>query len=180
MVTTAQRQILVKWAQVLAAHKDQVDYVAQRPMHNEHDRMRNVVRRFNRGIHIDMDCSEAVSMLFFNAGLKDPSGLGYDNYGNSGTMWRHLTRHYGNPNNAHPGALGVYGEAGSEHVVMVTKHDLHNPEVFSNGSQGGPYILPLSHESAAHAGQPFVFLDISSLGTRLAPIHRARRALATR
>lgn len=158
-----QRARLVKNAETLISYAPQIHYLARRPMRNERDHIDNVVRRFKRGIDMWMDCSESVSLLYYTSGCKDPSGLGFDGSGNSGTMWSHLTHRYTNPADAHPGALGVYGPEGDEHVVMVLEHDEHDPTVFSHGSEIGPLRIRLSQESAAHEGQPFVFLDVSKL-----------------
>lgn len=159
----AKRNSLVANAYLLKAHASQVHYIAQRPMHNERDHMVNVLKRFRHGIGIWMDCSESVSFLYYTSGCKDPNGMNFDGWGNSHTMWQHLNHRYTDPNRAHAGALGVYGPEGNEHVIMIVKHDAHDPLVFSHGQEAGPFIIPLSEESAGHRGQPFTFLDVSSL-----------------
>jgi hypothetical protein len=157
------RNELVKIATYLISKASQIDYLARRPMTVPQMGLSGVQRRLSSGERIAMDCSEAVTAMYKWAGLKDPNGLGYDGAGNSGDMWHHLTHHYTNPNNAHPGALGVYGPQGDEHVVMVIKHDAHDPILFSHGSEIGPLRISLSDENGAHRGQPFTFLDVAGL-----------------
>lgn len=158
-----QRALLVKNAEILISYAPQIHYVQQRPMVNEHDHINNVVKRFKKGIDMGMDCSESVSFLYFTSGLGDPNGMNFDGYGNSGAMWSHLTNRYTNPADAHPGALGVYGPEGDEHVVMALEGGSDDPWLFSHGSEIGPLKIRLSDESDAHRGQPFTFLDVSKL-----------------
>lgn len=159
-----QRTELVGKAKFLIGEASLIDYEAARPMLTRHLSWSQVVNKLDHGQRIAMDCSEAVTQLYHWCGLKDPNGLGFDGAGNSGQMWHHLTHRYTNPSNAHPGALGVYGPEGDEHVVMVIEHDAHNPLLFSHGSEIGPLAITLRNEAGAHQGQPFTFLDVSTLG----------------
>lgn len=159
-----QRNQLVGKARFLIGKASVIDYAQVRPMVTRGYSWSEVVNKLDRGQRIAMDCSEAVTNLYRWCGLKDPNGLGFDGAGNSGDMWHHLTHRYTDPNNAHPGALGVYGPEGDEHVVMVIAHDAHNPLLFSHGSEIGPLAITLDNEAGAHRGQPFTFLDVSSLG----------------
>lgn len=159
----AKRALLVTNAWILIHHAPLVHYLARRPMKNERDHMGAVLRRFNQGIGMWMDCSEAYSFLAFTSGWRDPNGLAFDSWGNSGTMWHHLTHRYTDPNAAHPGAACVFGDQGSEHVACVLQHDRHNPLMFSHGGESGPLAIRYEDEKRYHRGQPVTFLDVSPL-----------------
>lgn len=159
-----QRNELVAKAKFLIGKASLIDYEAVRPMLTRGESWDQIVSKLDNGGRIAMDCSEAVTELYRWCGLKDPNGLGFDGFGNSGQMWHHLAHRYTDPGDAHPGALGVYGPEGDEHVVMVIEHDAHNPLLFSHGSEIGPLAITLHNEAGAHQGQPFTFLDVSSLG----------------
>jgi hypothetical protein len=159
----AKRTALVADAWALIHHEPQVHYRQQRPMRNERDHMVNVLDRFRRGIGMWMDCSEAVSFLFFTTGCHDPNGMNFNGVGNSGMMYEHCHDRYHDPNRALPGALVVYGHRGSEHVCMVMAHDAHNPLLFSHGQERGPLAIRLRDENAAHSGQDVCFLSIAAL-----------------
>jgi hypothetical protein len=160
-MNTKRRDLLVSLAQYMTAHAPLVHYEQRRPMELPALGINTVRGRFKSGDTVAADCSEMVTALYKWAGCKDPNGDNYDGAGNSGSMFAHLTGRYTNPNDAHPGALGVYGNQGDEHVIMVLEHDARNPMVFSHGSEIGPLILRLSSESAAHEGQAFTFLAVT-------------------
>jgi hypothetical protein len=88
------------------------------------------------------DCSETVTLICHLAGLKDPSGMNYDGYGNSHTMWQHLA-HYDDPADAYTGGLAAFGLEGALHIAMV-RHEGADPIVFSHGGEPGPSFMPLS------------------------------------
>lgn len=163
MVTNAKRDLLVKYATFLISKAPQIHYLAVRPMPTAHLTYAEAVQKFREGGTISEDCSGTVTLLCKWAGLKDPNGFGYNGFGNSGTMFSHLKSRYTDPKDAHPGAIGVYGQDGDEHAVMVIARNGDNPILFSHGSEIGPLRISLEDESAAHAGQPFTFLDISGL-----------------
>lgn len=159
-MNVARRNRLVAIARYMQQHAALIHYQQRRPMELPHLGFDNVQGRFRGGLTVSADCSEMVTALFKWAGCHDPNGDNYDGAGWSGGMYAYLRGHYTNPAQAHPGALGVYGPGGDEHVIMVIEHDNHDPLVFSHGSEIGPLILRLSNESAAHSGQPFTFLDV--------------------
>jgi hypothetical protein len=157
------RNELVSIARYMTAHASLIHYEQRRPMELPKLGYANVQGRFRSGLSVSADCSEMVTAVYKWAGCKDPNGDNYDGAGWSGAMYAHLVHRYTNPSGAHPGAIGVYGPSGDEHVIMVLEHDNHDPLVFSHGSEIGPLILRLSNESAAHRGQPFTFLDVGSI-----------------
>lgn len=163
MASAAQRQRLVEYAQTLVDHASHIHYAEIRPMRSlaEHT-WASVLALFKQGGYLTMDCSESVTSLFRWAGLRDPNGLGYNGEGFTGTLLGHL-KHYAQTADANPGALGVFGKAPGTHVVMLMERAGDNPWVFSHGQEAGPFRIQLSQEKAAHAGEPFTWLDISGL-----------------
>src|SRR6201986_2707263 len=111
---------------------------------------------------ITMDCSEAVTLLFRLAGLKDPNGLNYNGGGFTGAPLHHLPR-CGSLDQAHEGALLVFGKAPGPHVCMVMEHDKTDPLLFSHGAEIGPLKIRLTEEQAFHPGEPITLLSIAEL-----------------
>lgn len=163
MVSQQQRTRLVNHAHFLIGKAPQIGYVEQRPMQTARFRSWiEVMGTLNSFGRFSMDCSEAVTFLFRLAGLRDPNGLGYDGYGYTGSLLDHLP-HYLGTEDAHEGALGVFGAGTGTHVVMLMTRRGKNPLVFSHGSEIGPLYISLDDEKAAHAGEPLTWLNIGDL-----------------
>lgn len=172
MATTRQRILLQQYMGWFISHAPQIHYGAVRPMltYRRWDGAKKparfptyseVAKIFKDGGSITMDCSESVTLLCKWAGLKDPNGFGFNGYGNSGTMYEHLTKRYTSPGSAHPGAIVVYGPW--DHVCMVQTRNNNDPWLFSHGQESGPLHISLAEESAFHSGQARYFLDVSRL-----------------
>lgn len=160
--TLAQRQHLAELMDLLVQHEPRVHYRQARPMLTRSIRTEKQLRDALTGkAGVTMDCSESVTLLCRLAGLADPSGLGYNGTGYTGTMLDHLT-HYSEPYNANVGALVVFGPRDGEHVCMVrTVGD--DPILFSHGQESGPAYVRFSVERAYHRA-PARFLSITKLG----------------
>lgn len=161
-VQIQKRMTLAQNGKLLIAHAPMIHYVPQRPMHNEHDRMINVLKRFRKGIDMNLDCTEAISMLFHMALCGDPNGMNFDGLGNSGIMFTYNKKHYWDPSHAHLGAIAVYGPRGKDHAAMVMELNGNNPWMFSHGQEAGPLRVPYSVEAEAHGGL-VTLLDIGHL-----------------
>lgn len=161
MATTAQRNELAALMDYLVRHEPSVHYRQARPMVTR--TIRNLtdlhaVVTSKRGLYAD--CSETITLLCRLAGLRDPNGMGYDGYGNSGSMFAHLP-HYYSAANAMVGGLVAFGDGGGDHVCMV-RHPGADPVLFSHGQERGPLLIPLSVEKRYHPG-PYSFLSIQHL-----------------
>jgi hypothetical protein len=90
---------------------------------------------------VDADCSFAVKVLCRWAGVPDPTGGGYDGYGNSTSIFRCL------PHvplaRARTGDVVVFGPDGAWHAAMVLEPG-SDPLLWSHGHQGAPNLYPLS------------------------------------
>lgn len=161
MATNKQRDQLQTYMDWLISKAPQIHYEAVRPMPCRALTYAEAVATFRRGGSIGDDCSGMVTLLCRWAGLKDPSGFGYNGFGNSTSMYQHLTKRYTDPKRAHVGAIVVFGP--SVHVCMVQERNGSNPWLFSHGQESGPLHISLEEESAFHHGQARYFLDISHL-----------------
>jgi hypothetical protein len=97
---------------------------------------------------ISEDCSSSTTGLYWLAKLPDPNGLGYNGQGYTGTEAQHgdVVWHLGQPLSLlRPGDLIFYGAFPHSHVTMY----LGNGRVFSHGSEGGPYNLPVLYRGDA-------------------------------
>lgn len=161
MATNDQRSHAVAIMQFFLDNKGLLPYRAVRPMSTKSLYEADVVSMFKRNMPITTDCSEIVTLICRWSGYKDPSGMGYNGFGNSATMFDNLG-HYTNPAQAHAGALVVFGPGGSTHVAMMME-PAKDPIIFSHGSPGAIQI-PLSQYVAAEPSQkPVTFLDVGSL-----------------
>lgn len=160
--TQEQRNHLVRLARFLNVYAEQVDYAEVRPMVTRDLTEPRLETQLRRGGRITCDCSEAVTMMFRMAGLRDPNGLGYDGYGYTGTMLEHLP-HFSDYGKLHQGSLIVFGAGTGTHVVMVTRPDGDNPHVYSHGSHARSAIWSLSLERTYHPGEPLTLLAIEGL-----------------
>lgn len=142
------------------AHEPQIHYTQARPMRTVHLSEAQLHTLLGNGHSIAMDCSEAVTCLCKWAGLHDPNGLHFDGYGNSHTLWAHLT-HYSDAGRAKVGALCTFGPYGNDHVAMVMETG-DDPLMWSHGYEGGPRRVRFSAERAIHR-RPATFLSIAAL-----------------
>lgn len=162
MTTLKQRAELGTIAEYLIEHANLVGYAEVRPMPTAHLTFADIKSLFAEDKKITMDCSEAVTLLFRLAGLKDPNGLNYNGAGFTGSLLQHLPR-CGSLDQAHEGALLVFGKASGTHVCMVLEHDNTDPLLFSHGAEIGPLRIRLSDEQPAHIGEPITLLSIAEL-----------------
>lgn len=160
--TQTQRNHLVRLANLLNKYAAQVDYAEVRPMSTRSLTQTQLTCRLQTGGHITCDCSESVTLMFRLAGLHDPNGLQYDGYGYTGTMLDHLP-HFTDWERAHEGTLIVFGAGTGTHVVMVTRPNGDNPEVYSHGSHANSAIWPFATERTYHEGEPITLLAIEDL-----------------
>lgn len=87
------------------------------------------------------DCSFGIKILCHWAGIPDPTGRGYDGYGNSTSMFGHL-QHISLAE-AKVGDIVLFGPNGSWHAAMIfTPGD--DPMLWSHGHQGAPNMYRLS------------------------------------
>jgi hypothetical protein len=88
-----------------------------------------------------MDCSEFQYVNIKSAGLPDPSGYSYPNYGNTDSFLAHL-KHASGP--AY-GVLVFYSNPG--HVALCVGKQGGVWMVISHGSEGGPLLLPYNYRT---------------------------------
>jgi hypothetical protein len=167
MVSNAQRENLVAKATTLIRYagdssRPRINYAEVRPMETRVFSWGGLLTHFEAGFKVAMDCSESVTELFRWAGLRDPNGFGYDGFGNTDSLYNHLP-HYFKVEDAHPGALLIFGEDPTVHVCMVMQRSGTDPWLFSHGQQGGPFRIRLSAEREAHVGQAETWLNIGHL-----------------
>lgn len=162
MVTDTQRRHMVRLAELLDQNARLVNYAEVRPMSTAHLTESQLRQRFEAGERITCDCSESVTLICRLAGLRDPNGLRYDGEGYTGTMLSHL-EHFDDWTKVHEGTLIVFGAYPGEHVVMVTKPNGENPEVYSHGSYSDHAIWSFDTERTYHEGQAVTLLAIADL-----------------
>jgi len=143
------RAQLVAGAERLFPHGSDIHYSEVRPYY------RGPLDRFP----YTLDCSGAVIRLYEDAGAPDPSGMGFDGYGNTDTILAHLPPV--SREQARRGDLVLFhvGNDG-RHVSMLLEVPRYHkdPWVFSQGSEYGPLHIPLSSEVRYHTGQTVTFL----------------------
>lgn len=162
-VSNSQRERLVNEARTLISYSSQIHYAEIRPMpYEQFPTWPKVTDWLERGGSITTDCSGSATSLFKWAGLRDPNGLGYNGLGNTDTMYNHLP-HYHNVEDAHPGALLIFGTSPTVHVCMLMQRDGVDPWLFSHGQEAGPFHIRLSAERQGHVGQAETWLNISHL-----------------
>lgn len=162
-VSNAQRDRLVSEAHYLINLADRIHYAEIRPTPNVAlPTWAAIESHFRRGESLTTDCSGMVTAMFKWAGLRDPNGRNYDGTGNTDTLYDHLP-HYHNVEDAHPGALLIFGVAPTVHVCMLMERDGVDPYLFSHGQEAGPFHIRLSEERQGHVGQAETWLNISHL-----------------
>jgi len=104
---------------------------------------------------VEADCSDGGRIICRLAGLPDdPAGNSYADYGNSSSIWAHLTHiPWGE---AQPGDPVTFGKwTGEDHVTWLwAKHGpgLLDWDVWNHGEQGQPVRGTLAGEVAGHPG----------------------------
>lgn len=168
MATQAQRQHALAVMRWLIANEPLIDYRQRRPMVTRGLTEQQLADMFADGMHVAMDCSEAVTLTCRLAGLANPNGRSYPSgLGFTGDMLDHLT-HYTNPKAAGVGALVVFVSTvpTGDHVAQVMEPGA-DPLLCSHGSTGGPIAVRLSAELAAqrrlHGHSSAVFLSVAKL-----------------
>jgi hypothetical protein len=145
-----------------AMHQDgsQFDYAEIRPMRLTQLSEYTFFFELARGDRFVSDCSETVTAAFKWSGFRDPNGLGYNNYGNSETMLRHL-KHFFHSRFANIGTIVHFADP--DHVAVVYKPDRlrGNPLIWEHG-EPGIAILKVSEEEVYHKGS-VTYLSIAKL-----------------
>jgi hypothetical protein len=90
---------------------------------------------------VNADCSYGCVVLCKWAGAPDPTGMGFDGYGNSVSMYQHL-EHIPLAQ-ATVGDCLVFGPDGEWHATMIYRPG-PDPVLWSHGHQGAPNLYPLS------------------------------------
>lgn len=165
-MTPAERKTIQAIQAYLVAHRTKIGYRMLRPMVTAHvATMAQLEALTAKGF--EMDCSESVTLVCHVAGVTDPSGLGYDGYGNTETMLNHLGHHYTDAKLALPGALVVFNAnlmLAEQHVAACHEKDpLHgNPVLFSHGTAEGPGFDTLANLQSGFAAET-VWLSVAHL-----------------
>lgn len=121
-----------KFVKVAWQHYDArpLRYVQERPMRNI-----TPIDRY-------LDCSEYVAACAHAAGLPDPSGFGWNGYGNTDSFLAHMPR----PAAPQRGDLAFY--SGPSHVtIIVGSVRKYGLMCLSNGSDYGPRYLNVSYRT---------------------------------
>jgi hypothetical protein len=161
VASTAQREHLVALLRWTIAHERAFHYLQRRPMRYVGWSESQLRTWIDHGGTVSMDCSEYTKTMFHMAGLHDPTGRGYDPWGNTDSMLSALP-HYFDPMEAHPGALVVWGKVPSHHVAVVIERD-GNPLLASHGRDAGPVAVRLHAEDIAQQHRPRTFLSVLNL-----------------
>jgi hypothetical protein len=161
VASTAQREHLVALLRWTIAHERAFHYLQRRPMHYVSWSETQLRAWLIHGGTVSMDCSEYVKTMFHMSGLHDPTGRGFDAFGNTDSMLSTLP-HYDDASEAHPGALVVWGRVPSHHVAVVLERG-DNPTLASHGREAGPVAVRLHAEDVAQRFRPRTFLSIAAL-----------------
>lgn len=130
----------------MVAHKKQFRYAQVRPIPE-------YLARFETKTTIYTDCSGSIELAAkWTPGCPDPSGLGFNGYGNTGSLLGHC-KHI-TAKEALPGDLIVYragpGDTYGHHAVSIDRPEGNDFRVVSLGHQGDPNFYT---QAAQHAGQ---------------------------
>lgn len=105
--------------------------------------------RWVPGMTCRTDCSGGASLMLKQGGGADPSGYGFNGYGNSETIRAHLSSHRIPAGDAKPGDLVWW----PGHVCLVYQSG-RDPVLWSMGGEYGPILIYASVEDRYHAGAP--------------------------
>jgi hypothetical protein len=119
-----------------------------------------------RTLPFTTDCSGFAAMMARWSGAADPTGNGFNGFGNTDTMLgasTHITQA-----ETQPGDFAVFGLHPSQHMVVLTQSAAggNGALCVSHGQQGDPVEVPLSEEIVA---QPITFLRLMPGGAVPAP-----------
>lgn len=133
----------LKWA---VAHHTAFGYAQKRPM----------ILPPRRAVPAGFacDCSVFVTLMCQWSGAPDPSGYGFDGYGNTDTIDVQLNSIPLNSTRA--GDLVIYGtEGASVHIAMFLQGGVKyaHPLVVSHGDSNGPAKMTINDLNAGFAGQ---------------------------
>lgn len=164
MATGAQRHTIGEAIDLLVSHRGHVGYLQHRPMRSTGIHSLAELEHALTG-ELELDCSEAATLICHVAGIADPNGYRYNGAGNTQAMYDHLP-HYLNPQSAGLGALcflGIPGRLSTQHVCVVREPGA-DPLLYSHGGNGAyaSHLIPYSVERRYHVGEP-VFLSIAHL-----------------
>ena len=114
-----------------------------------------------RTLPFTTDCSGFAAMMARWSGAADPTGNGFNGFGNTDTMLansQHITQA-----ETQPGDFAVFGLHPSQHMVVLTQSAAggNGALCVSHGQQGDPVEVPLSEEIVA---QPITFLQLKAGG----------------
>ena len=125
------RQQIVAAARYFQAHRHQFIYT-------EGPQRMNFERLHGTSWPITTDCSGFVTLCYLAAGAPDPSGLGYNGQGYTGTLLGNHANQHIPLNQVQPGDLVVYGGGTGEHTAIVV--EVHGTDILtvSNGDANGP------------------------------------------
>jgi peptidoglycan hydrolase-like protein with peptidoglycan-binding domain len=149
------RAAIVRWAHWGVQHEPSIGY-SQGP-----SRMNGVSEHAGH-LPLDTDCSSFHTILHKWAGAGDPSGLGFNGTGFTGTIWDHCVPVAASQ--VKPGDGVIFGAYPGHHIATVVgKGDHGIVELVSHGQQAGPIQIDLAtergyQENAGHHGARFVTL----------------------
>ncbi len=144
-----------------------IGYLQRRPMASRILTEQQIADTFRspRG-RLELDCSEAATLVCRLSGLASPSGPRYpyaDGWGNTQTLLDYLPG-YANPAAAEILALVVYGPDGDpsrQHVSIVYEPG-RDPLLWSMGREADPRLIRFSVQRALHPA-PARFLSVAKL-----------------
>jgi len=110
-----------------------------------------------RTLPFTTDCSGFAAMMARWSGAADPTGNGFNGFGNTDTML--AQSHHITQAETQPGDFAVFGLHPSQHMVVLTQSAAggNGALCVSHGQQGDPVEAPLSEEIVA---QPITFLRL--------------------
>jgi hypothetical protein len=110
-----------------------------------------------RTLPFTTDCSGFAAMMARWSGAADPTGNGFNGFGNTDTML--AQSHHITQAETQPGDFAVFGLHPSQHMVVLTQSAAggNGALCVSHGQQGDPVEVPLSEEIVA---QPITFLRL--------------------
>jgi hypothetical protein len=159
MIRQDQRDHLKSVMDWTMANHQWIGYIQQRPEADIYLYESDLDRDFRKGIKQEMDCSSYVMMLFHFCGFKDPSGNGYNGYGDSGEFYTHLS-HFSDPLATLTGSIVVFGPNGADHAAIVYEGGISDPIVDSHGTDAGPGQIAMSRLSPSFS--EYTYLSIGS------------------